>query len=200
MLFRSGPALVRAAIGQDVTDEELGGATMHASVSGTIDFKEPTDEKCIERLRSLVRKYSFNATGTAKGKPYHNAERVYEVFTDKPGTQYDMRELIETLVDAGIRIDGGREVLSPDFDEYKADYGQSIVCGYAKLGGHSVGIVANQKKLVQRTMQGGKAGPSKSTQMPGVIYDDSADKAARFIMDCNQRKVPIRSEEHTSEL
>lgn len=83
------------------------------------------------------------------------------------------------------------ESLAPDFDEYKADYGQSIVCGYAKIGGHACGIVANQKKLTARQMPGGKAGPGKFTNMPGVIYDDSADKAARFIMDCNQRKIPL---------
>jgi acetyl-CoA carboxylase carboxyltransferase component len=88
-------------------------------------------------------------------------------------------------------VDGKEATQSPDFDEYKADYGQSVVCGYATIGGQACGIVANQKKLVMRTMAGGKAGPSKATQMPGVIYDDSADKTARFIMDCNQRKIPI---------
>lgn len=190
-LYLAGPALVKAAIGQDVTDEELGGASMHASISGTIDFKEPTDERCIERLRSLVRKYQFSPQPVSKGRPFHPVERIYDVFTDKSGAQYDTRELIDTIVDSGIRMENGSEVLGPDFDEYKSDYGLSIICGYAKLGGHSVGIVANQKKLVQRTLAGGKAGPSKATQMPGVIYDDSADKAARFIMDCNQRKIPI---------
>ena len=288
-LYLAGPALVKAAIGQEVTDEELGGAAMHASISGTIDFKEKTDEDAIARVRSLVSKYAptgsrasltslqrlidwnmveqqrtafydavreepgyqeatkqwkeaktdaqreeaqqalhllsrhhsaraklerdeqfANATTPeALGDLYrslvgkneeqskrptaiHDGSRLYEVFTDKPGSQYDAKDIIACLVDAGTaRTAEGGESLAPDFDEYKADYGQSLVCGYAKIGGHACGIVANQKKIVTRTMPGGKAGPSKAVQMPGVIYDDSADKAARFIMDCNQRKVPI---------
>jgi acetyl-CoA carboxylase carboxyltransferase component len=194
-LYLAGPALVKAAIGQDVTDEELGGAAMHASISGTIDFKEKDDEACLIRLRNLVAKYADAGSESAKVRvktSARGADDVYSVFTDKPGLQYDVKDLIACLVD--VRSDKnaeGHESLAPDFDEYKAEYGQSIVCGYAKVGGHAVGIVANQKKLVQRTMAGGKAGPSKAVQMPGVIYDDSADKAARFIMDCNQRKVPI---------
>jgi acetyl-CoA carboxylase carboxyltransferase component len=194
-LYLAGPALVKAAIGQDVTDEELGGAAMHASISGTIDFKEKDDEACLIRLRNLVAKYADAGSESGKVRvktSARGADDVYTVFTDKPGLQYDVKDLIACLVD--VRSDKnaeGHESLAPDFDEYKADYGQSIVCGYAKVGGHAVGIVANQKKLVQRTMAGGKAGPSKAVQMPGVIYDDSADKAARFIMDCNQRKVPI---------
>jgi 3-methylcrotonyl-CoA carboxylase beta subunit len=230
-LYLAGPALVKAAIGQEVTDEELGGADMHAGISGTIDFKEKDDEACIDRVRSLVAKYN---THPASGLPSHasdwtDAEReevrrhresvklrmldaartgarevitsgqsfraaddLYSVFTDKPGSQYDVKELIACLVDVRAEKNAeGHESLAPDFDEYKADYGQSIVCGYAMMGGHACGIVANQKKLTQRQMPGGKAGPAKFTNMPGVIYDDSADKAARFIMDCNQRKIPI---------
>ncbi len=257
-LYLAGPALVKAAIGQDITDEELGGATMHASISGTVDFKEKDDEACITRLRQLVGTYrplSIDAAmryveselgqmsaevfdwaqeeepggrttltehvrvdaakkyvspeaiqsmlhawserlidGTPSGKvpSFHSAQQVYDVFNDKPGSQYDVEEIIACLVDARAEKDSeGREKLAPGWDEYKADYGQSIVCGYAKIGGHACGIVANQKKLVQRTMPGGKSGPTKAVQMPGVIYDDSADKAARFIMDCNQRKIPI---------
>lgn len=188
-LYLAGQALVKAAIGQEVTDEELGGAQMHAKISGTIDFREKDDEACIERMRSLAAKYSASGlceTGPG-GAPFRVGEDVYSVFTDKPGSQYDAKDIIACLVDvcaAGDRV-------GADFDEYKAEYGQSIVCGYARIGGHACGIVANQKKLVQRTMPGGKTGPSKATQMPGVIYDDSADKAARFIMDCNQRKIPI---------
>jgi acetyl-CoA carboxylase carboxyltransferase component len=194
-LYLAGPALVKAAIGQDVTDEELGGASMHASISGTIDFKEKDDEACLIRLRNLVAKYADAGSASAKVRVKacaRDANDVYTVFTDKPGSQYDVKELIACLVDVRAeRNADGHESLAADFDEYKAEYGQSIVCGYATIGGHAVGIVANQKKLVQRTMPGGKAGPSKAVQMPGVIYDDSADKAARFIMDCNQRKVPI---------
>jgi len=193
-LYLAGPALVKAAIGQEVSDEELGGAAMHASISGTIDFKEKDDEACIERLRSLVAKYPRTGDGEFDQAEYFTGiapvrpeTDVYTVFADKPGAQYDARDLITCIADPCA--DGDR--VAPDFDEYKADYGQSLVCGYAKIGGHAAGIVANQKKLTHRQMPGGKAGPSKFTNMPGVIYDDSADKAARFIMDCNQRKIPI---------
>lgn len=194
-LYLAGPALVKAAIGQDVSDEELGGAAMHASVSGTIDFKEKDDESCIARLRSLVSKYASTAETKRSGRrnaTARSAEDLYTVFSDKPGSQYDVEELIACLVDVrAAKNSDGHESLAPEWDEYKADYGQSIVCGYATIGGHPVGIVANQKKMVTRTMPGGKAGPTKAVQMPGVIYDDSADKSARFIMDCNQRKIPI---------
>lgn len=192
-LYLAGPALVKAAIGQVVTDEELGGASMHASISGTIDFKEPDDETCIRRLRELVGKYPKSAAHDAPVTvPAVDPARVYEVFTDKPGAQYDAKDIIACLVDTrAVPNAEGHESLAPDFDEYKADYGQSLVCGYAMIGGHPCGIVANQKKITQRQMPGGKAGPAKFTNMPGVIYDDSADKAARFIMDCNQRKIPL---------
>ena len=191
-LYLAGPALVKAAIGQEVTDEELGGATMHASVSGTIDFKETDDAACLTRLRDLVGKYGeFGRPPERSGRPFHDGQEVYEKFKDAPGSQYDVRDLIACFVDVASRKDGGAESLAPDFDEYKADYGQSIVCGYARIGTRPCGVVANQKKLVQRTVAGGKTGPTKAVQMPGVIYDDSADKAARFIMDCNQRKIPI---------
>ena len=190
-LYLAGPALVKAAIGQVVSDEELGGAEMHAAVSGTIDFKERDDPGCIERVRGLMGKYRAEGTKGQRDKGTEasvGASRsggdVYSVFSDKSGVQYEVRDLIACFVDE--KAGGG-----PDFDEYKSEYGQSIVCGYAAIGGHSCGIVANQKKLVQRTMAGGSAGPTKSVQMPGVIYDDSADKAARFILDCNQRRIPI---------
>ncbi len=188
-LYLAGPALVKAAIGQEVTDEELGGASMHAAISGTIDFKEKDDAACIERLRSLLAKYPgvWPESGEGTAPPVRDLTDIYDVFTDKPGAQYDVEDVVACTVDP---IVSGDE-LRPDFDEYKADYGQSIVCGYAKIGGHACGIVANQKKLTHRQMPGGKAGPSKFTNMPGVIYDDSADKAARFIMDCNQRKIPL---------
>ncbi|MCC6678586.1 MAG: acyl-CoA carboxylase subunit beta [Phycisphaerales bacterium] len=205
-LYLAGPALVKAAIGQAVTDEELGGAEMHASISGTIDFKEKDDDAAIARVRSLMAKYGNLGRHDGDGPreasgvhAYHDGADVYGIFNDAPGSQYDVREIIGCIVDAGVTVSAERgsesratqEALAPDFDEYKPDYGQSIVCGYARIGGHAVGIVANQKKLSIRQMPGGKAGPSKATNMPGVIYDDSADKSARFIMDCNQRKIPI---------
>jgi len=199
-LYLAGQALVKAAIGQDVSDEELGGAQMHAQVSGTIDFREPDDASCLRRIRSLVAKYPPTPpTGTradeaarAKLHSVRSGEDVYTIFKDKPGEQYDVKDIIACLVDArGEPNAEGHTSLAPDFDEYKAEFGQSLVCGYATIGGHPCGIVANQGKLTQRQLPGGKAGPSKSTNMPRVIYDDSADKAARFIMDCNQRRIPL---------
>lgn len=174
-LYLAGPALVKAAIGQEVSSEDLGGAKMHAAISGTIDYREPNDELCIERLRRLV---------GAIGKPPHTpfdrieakppqrpAERVYDVVTAAKQGQYDVRDLLAHVVDEG------------SFEEYKADYGQSIVCGFARIDGWSVGIVANQKKVVK---------PAKGAmQFPSVIYVDSADKMARFILDCNQLKTPL---------
>jgi 3-methylcrotonyl-CoA carboxylase beta subunit len=185
-LYLAGPALVKAAIGQEVTDEELGGASMHASISGTIDFKEKTDEDAIVRIRSLVSKYRDIGEPSLDVSPLRNPKDAFTIFTDKPGTQYDVKELIACIVD--VCADG--DAVAADFDEYKADFGQSIVCGYAKIGGHACGIVANQKKVTQSQMGSGQGG-GKRVNMPGVIYDDSADKSARFIMDCNQRKIPI---------
>ncbi|VAX39084.1 Acetyl-coenzyme A carboxyl transferase alpha chain / Acetyl-coenzyme A carboxyl transferase beta chain; Propionyl-CoA carboxylase beta chain [hydrothermal vent metagenome] len=207
-LYLAGQALVKAAIGQEATDEELGGATMHAEISGTIDFKEPDDEACINRVRELVGKSRQNEAcaherasdvPTRTGRdgcsclpPFRDPADIYTLFTDKPGEQYNIKDIIACIVDARTMPNTeGHESLAPDFDEYKADYGLSIVCGYARIGGHAVGIVGNQGSLTTRTMPGGKGGPSKAANMPRVIYDDSADKAARFIMDCNQRKIPI---------
>jgi acetyl-CoA carboxylase carboxyltransferase component len=182
-LYLAGPALVKAAIGQEVSSEELGGAEMHAQISGTIDFREKDDPACIARLRRV-----FGAVRTAPVKarapfaavePKRPGADVTTVFRAEPGAQYDMVELLSCVVDAD------------SFDEYRAEYGRSLVCGYARIAGFPCGIVANQKKLTQRKMPGGKAGPSSATNMPAVIYDDSADKAARFIMDCNQKGLPI---------
>jgi 3-methylcrotonyl-CoA carboxylase beta subunit len=194
-LYLAGQALVKAAIGQEVTDEELGGATMHAEIAGTIDFHEPTDESCLQRLRSLVSKYpdaNCEEISDTNIQSFRNGEDIYDIFTDEPGKQYDVKDIISCIVDSrAVPNAEGHKTLEPDFDEYKATFGESLVCGYANIGGIPTGIVANQCKLTTRQMPGGKAGPSKSTNMPRVIYDDSADKASRFIMDCNQRKIPI---------
>lgn len=197
-LYLAGPALVKAAIGQEVSDEELGGASMHAAISGTIDFKEPDDPAAIERLRSLMGKVrpALATPGNDDDSivmpddidPATPPDRLYSIFSDRPGAQFDIRDALACIIDGRSH---GSAQRTPDFDEYKAGYGQSIVCGYARIGGHPCGIIANQKKLTTRQMPGGKAGPARFTNMPGVIYDDSADKAARFIMDCNQRKIPI---------
>jgi acetyl-CoA carboxylase carboxyltransferase component len=182
-LYLAGPALVKAAIGQEVTSEELGGAQMHAQISGTIDFREKDDPACIARLRSLMAKHGA-ARRLAKPDlvakaPERSEGDVMEVYTGDPGRQYDMVDLLKCVVDGG------------SFDEYRAEHGRSLVCGYATIGGFACGIVANQRKMTERQMPGGKAGPSKAMNMPAVIYDDSADKAARFILECNQRRVPI---------
>ncbi|MEL6741032.1 MAG: carboxyl transferase domain-containing protein [Planctomycetota bacterium] len=193
-LYLAGPALVKAAIGQEVSDEELGGASMHSAISGTIDFKEPDDEACIFRVRELIAKQHARAPRhreTPAPRPVRAGEDVFDIFTDKPGTQYDVRDILACVVDARAEPDGDHETLAPDIDEYKPEYGPSLVCAYARIGGHPVGVVANQGKLTERVQPGGKAGPSKAAGMPRVIYDDAADKAARFIMDCNQRKIPL---------
>ncbi|MEM7756271.1 MAG: acyl-CoA carboxylase subunit beta [Planctomycetota bacterium] len=196
-LYLAGPALVKAAIGQEVSDEELGGADMHAAISGTIDFKEPDDDACLVRLREVLGKRNNEAsnadeaTGNSPG-PIADPATILDAFTDTPGQQYDVLDIIARIVDARATPNAdGHESLTPDFDEYKAEYGQSLVCGYARVGGSPVGIVANQGKLTQRQQPGGKAGPTTAAAMPRVIYDDAADKAARFIMDCNQRKIPL---------
>jgi acetyl-CoA carboxylase carboxyltransferase component len=200
-LYLAGPALVKAAIGQSVSDEELGGAAMHAAISGTIDFKEKDDVSCLRRLREVLGKRGDERTGegareggrcgSCRGSA-RDATDAVTLFKDKPGEQYDVRQIIACLVDCRGEPNGdGHESLAPDFDEYKADYGASLVCGYARVGGFACGIVANQGCLTQQAEAGGKAGPHTSTNMPRVIYDESADKAARFIMDCNQRKIPL---------
>jgi len=183
-LYLAGPALVKAAIGQDADPEELGGASMHAEISGTIDFKEPSDESCLERVRSLMDARNDVAPASdpphSPVEPERSVEDVYAVVGDaKQTTQYDARDLLACVIDGGTG------------DEYKAEYGRSLVTMYARIGGRPCGVVANQRKVTYRAQPGGKAGPSKAVNMPAVIYDDGADKAARFIMDCNQRRLPI---------
>ena len=175
-LYLAGPALVKSAIGQEVEHEELGGAEMHASISGTIDYHEPDDEAAIKRLRSLIELFpedemagEFNRDEV--GEPGNDNSRIHETIPVDPQTRYDVRDLITFLAD------------KDSFQEYKADYGQTIVCGHAKIGGFQVGIVANQRTVVQT--------PKEGMQFGGVIYHDSADKEARFIMDCNQTWTPI---------
>lgn len=165
-LYLAGPALVKAAIGQVVDSESLGGAKMHAAVSGTIDYREPTDEACIERLRRLIE--ALPPAPPALASPPVEAGGQWEQFTQP---EYDVRDLLKLVLD------------DAPFDEYKADYGLTLVCGLGKLGGRPVGVVANQKLRVKSA-----DGP---LQFGGVIYVDSAEKAARFVMDCNQLRVPI---------
>jgi 3-methylcrotonyl-CoA carboxylase beta subunit len=179
-LFLAGPALVQAAIGQKTSAEELGGAAMHAQISGTVDFREPDDDSCLKRIRSLVDKLGHKPGApfdhkTAKA-PGYPEESVYGVFSTNPAKQYDVREVIARIVD------------SSEFEEYRAEYGQTLTCGYARIGGWAVGIVANQKKHVNVAAPGTG---EKRIEFGGVIYTESADKAARFILDCNQNLIPL---------
>jgi len=202
-LYLAGPALVKSSIGQDVSHEELGGAKMHAAVSGTIDFREPDDEAAILRLRKLAETLPVDsvaepfihntsrdreeagcgaaapATGPlpagrgslTMGTPGRDTEELYSFFPVDPQQPYEIRDVLDCILDAG------------SFQEYKADYGRTVVCGYARIAGFSVGVVANQHR-VEKTEH-------KQLQFGGVIYHDSADKMARFIMDCNQTWTPL---------
>ncbi len=179
-LFLAGPALVQAAIGQKTSAEELGGAKMHAQISGTVDFRERDDEACLRRLRSLVEKMGHPATArfdrTAARLPAHPAEEIYGIFSADPSKQYDVREVLARIVDAS------------EFEEYRAEFGETVVCGYARIGGWAVGIVANNRQHVTVSAPGTG---ERRLEFGGVIYTESADKAARFILDCNQNLVPL---------
>src|SRR6187200_2485576 len=173
-LYLAGPSLVKAAIGQIVDQEELGGAKIHSEISGTVDFYEKNDEACLEKLRSLVAllpeangKYAIPG-GKDTAKP---GDAIYDLISLDGHKNYDVRDLLATIIDAD------------SLDEYKADYGKTLVTAYARVGGRAVGIVASQRLQVRTKTEG--------IQMGGVIYSDSADKAARFVMDCNQAGLPI---------
>jgi acetyl-CoA carboxylase carboxyltransferase component len=178
-LFLAGPALVQAAIGAKYSAEELGGAKMHSQISGTVDFREPDDERCLARIRTLVDKMGNRQLGVFDRKPsrepLYSPDEIYGTFDDDPSRQYDMKEIIARIVDAS------------EFDEYKPEYGETVLCGYARIGGYAVGIVANQKTHVQQVDHSG----NKRMEFGGVVYTESAEKAARFIMDCNQNLVPL---------
>ncbi|MGA2561876.1 MAG: acyl-CoA carboxylase subunit beta [Terracidiphilus sp.] len=200
-LFLAGPSLVQAAIGQKTDPEDLGGASMHAEISGTVDFKEPNDHLCIARLRSLVDKmgsrpkpatpnipseahstpFSVNAFDPSTDAPKFSSEDLYGLLNPEPGASniYDMHEVIARIVDRS------------EFDEYKADFGRTVLCGYARIGGHAIGIVANQKVNQSQTVAMGPAAGMHRIEFGGVIYTESAQKAARFIMDCNQNLIPL---------
>jgi len=179
-LFLAGPALVQAAIGQKTSAEDLGGAKMHAQISGTVDFREPDDDACIARIRALVDKMGAPNPSpfshVAEREPLYSGEEIYGIFSSDPGKQYDMREIIARIVDAS------------EFEEYRTEYGETLLCGYARIGGWAVGIVANQKKHVQTLARGSD---QKRMEFGGVIYTESAEKAARFILDCNQNRIPL---------
>ena len=186
-LFLAGPALVQAAIGQKYSAEELGGAAMHAEISGTVDFKEPNDHLCLARLRSLVSKlghparapFDRSAFDPEKDAPRFPADDLYGLLDPDPAraavNSYDMHDVLARILDRS------------EFDEYRPGYGRTLLCGYGRIGGYAVGIVANQKLSQPQTSHTGE----KRMEFGGVIYAESADKAARFIMDCNQNTIPL---------
>ena len=175
-MFLAGPALVKAAIGQEVDAETLGGATTHSSISGIVDYKEKDDYLGIKRIKKIISNINFTNQLIFKKsekflEPKYESQDMLGVINPQNPDQYDMNEIISRIVDGS------------DLDEYKSEYGKTIICGNAKIGGYKVGIIANQRKIIKTD--------SGKIQLGGVFYNDSADKAARFIMNCNQDKLPI---------
>jgi len=173
-IFLAGSYLVKAAVGEEIDNETLGGAITHCEISGVTDNKYPDDKSCLDAIKSIFDKIGAPENAgfdrAASEKP-QNAEKLYGIMPGDRTKPYDMLEVIKCIVDKS------------EFDEYKREYGKTLLCGYARIDGWAVGIVANQRKTVKS-----KTG---ELQMGGVIYSDSADKAARFIMNCNQRKIPL---------
>lgn len=174
-IFLAGSYLVKAAIGETIDNETLGGATTHCEISGVTDYKAKDDKDALDRIKSIVDKIGdFDKAGynrTKALKPKENQEDIYGIIPKSRADQYDMKEIIKRLVD------------NSEFDEYKQGYGKTIITAYARIDGWAVGIVANQRKLVKTT--------KGEMQFGGVIYNDSADKATRFIANCNQKKIPL---------
>jgi len=174
-VFLAGSYLVKSAIGEDIDNESLGGAKMHCEISGVTDYKQPNDQACLDSIKNIFSKIGdYNKAGFDRIKPAQpklDPKDIYGILPDTRDKPYDMRDIILRLLD------------DSDFEEYKTDYGQSILCGLGRVDGWAVGIVANQRKVV-------KSG-KKEMQFGGVIYSDSADKATRFIMNCNQKKIPL---------
>ena len=174
-LYIAGPSLVKAAIGQDLSSDDLGGARLHSELSGTVDFREKDDRSCIQKIRELValsgRAPQALFDRCAPREPLDPAEMLLDLMPINSSREYDMRKIFRCLADRS------------DFTEYKADFGKSLICGYARIGGWSFGIVANNKSHVRE--------PGRPVEVGGVIYADAADKAARFIMDCNENLIPL---------
>lgn len=174
-IFLAGPYLVRAAVGEEIDAETLGGAVTHTEISGIADYKFKTEQECLDQVKrnisKLGKKESAGFDRTVSKMPLKNPEEIYGILPESRQKTYDMREIIERLVD------------DSEFDEYKRDYGKTILCGYARIDGWAVGIVANQR-VITKTAKG-------EVQIGGVIYNDSADKASRFIMNCNQKQIPL---------
>lgn len=179
-IFLAGSYLVKAAIGETIDNETLGGATTHCEISGVTDYKAKDDKDALDTIKAIVDKIGdFDKAGFNRAKPTkpkENQEDIYGILPESRADQYDMNDIIKRLVD------------NSDFEEYKKGYGQTIITGYARIDGWAVGIVANQRQIVKT--KGAKTKPSEM-QFGGVIYNDSADKATRFIANCNQKKIPL---------
>ncbi|MEZ0538273.1 acyl-CoA carboxylase subunit beta [Fibrella arboris] len=184
-IFLAGPYLVKSSIGEDVGAETLGGAAMHTEISGVIDNKYPDDQRCLDAIKRILDKTGGQPlAGFSRATPAPPALDPTEIYTLLPQDRvkpYDMQTIIDRLIDHS------------EFDPYKPDYGQSLLCGYARIDGWAVGIVANQRKVVKAKVRTGPgtSGQPVEMQMGGVIYGDAADKAARFIMNCNQKHIPL---------
>jgi 3-methylcrotonyl-CoA carboxylase beta subunit len=175
-IFLAGPYLVKAAIGEDTDAETLGGAVTHTEISGIADYKFKTEQECLDQVKKIMSKLGHMNQNAGFDKiesvpPAKNQETLYSIMSENNTKPYDITDMIECITD------------NSEFEPFKKDYGKTIVCGYARIGGWAVGIVANQRLLVKN-----KKG---EMQLGGVIYNDSADKAARFIMNCNQKKIPL---------
>ena len=179
-IFLAGSYLVKAAIGESIDNETLGGATTHSEISGVTDYKAKDDKDALDKIKNIVDKIGdFDKAGfnrTKSVKPKENPEDIYGILPKSRADQYDMYEIIKRLVD------------NSEFEEYKAGYGKTIITCYARIDGWAVGIVANQRHIVKT--KGAKTKPTEM-QFGGVIYNDSADKATRFIANCNQKKIPL---------
>ncbi len=180
-VFLAGPFLVKAAVGEEVDNETLGGATTHTEISGVTDYKMPDDETCLRTIRELVshlgERPQSGFSRSAPAAPEFHASEIYGLMPEHGALPYDMQDVLARIIDA------------ESWTEYKAGYGQTLLTGYARIDGWSVGIVANQRLMVKAQM--GKKAHSNELQAGGVIYSDSADKAARFIMNCNQKRIPL---------
>jgi 3-methylcrotonyl-CoA carboxylase beta subunit len=180
-IFLAGPYLVKAAIGEITDNETLGGAATHTEISGIADYKFATEEECLDQVKKIMSKIGdFSKAGFSRITPLppaKNPSEIYGIFPKGNTKPYDMLEIIERLVDASTPLS------TSSFDQFKEEYGKTILCGYARIDGWAVGIIANQRLNIKN-----KKG---ELQIGGVIYNDSADKAARFIMNCNQKKIPL---------
>ena len=174
-IFLAGPYLVKAAIGEDIDIQTLGGAVTHTEISGIADYKFKTEKECLDQIKRIIEKMGASSSAgfdrIKSHKPDKSPDELYSIFPTDHSKPYDMLQIIERIVDKS------------EFDQYKEDFGKTILCGYARIDGWAVGIVANQRKIVKNR--------KGEMQMGGVIYNDSADKAARFILNCNQKKIPL---------